>query len=146
MTKPVSSLPEADSDDADRFGHERKERVESATSERNSGAESPCGKRKMAPAAASLPYASPILIAPATNSLIVLFYAHFTPVISSPDYSAAPSLWREMDNFALRSSYANAGKKLLLNRHKMRRQKGMLNEAYIKKNPAVLPGSSEVRL
>ena len=94
----------------------------------------------MALAAASLPWASPTLTVSATNSLIVLFYAHLTPVIPSPAYSAAPSLWREMDNLSLASSYANAGKKLLLNRHKTRHGIGMLNDPYTKKSPAVLPG------
>ncbi len=139
-------LPEADSDNADRFENEKKERFGSATSERSSGAASPCGKRKMASAAASSPYASPILTVPVTNSLIVLFYAHPTPVIPSPAYSAAPSLWREMDNFTVGSSYSNAGKKLLLNRHKMRRGNGMLNDPYIKKSPTILPGFPEAHL
>lgn len=46
----------------------------------------------------------------------------------------------------MRSSYANAGKKLLLNRHKMRRGNGMLNDPYIKKSPTILPGFSEAHL
>jgi len=45
-----------------------------------------------------------------------------------------------MDNFSLASSYANAGKKLLLNRHKTRQGNAMLNDPYTKKSPAVLPG------
>ena len=94
----------------------------------------------MEPAAAALPEASSILTVPATNSLIVLFYTHPVPVIPSPAYSAAPSLWREMDNLAPRSSYANAGKKLLLNRHKMRRGTIMLNDLYIKKKPGNFAG------
>ncbi|CCM75441.1 hypothetical protein BN77_2594 [Rhizobium mesoamericanum STM3625] len=94
----------------------------------------------MEQAAAALPEASSIVSVPVTNSLIVLFYTHLVPVIPSPAYSAAPCLWREMDNLALRSSYANAGKKLLLNRHKTRRGNVMLNDPYIKKSPAILPG------
>jgi hypothetical protein len=51
-----------------------------------------------------------------------------TLVISSPANSAAPSLWREMDKFAPPTSYANGRKKVLLNRHKTRREDGMIND------------------
>ncbi|QWW69269.1 hypothetical protein [Rhizobium sp. WYJ-E13] len=40
---------------------------------------------------------------------------------------AAPSLWREMDKFALPTPYANHRKKVLLNRHKTGREDGMIN-------------------
>ncbi|WP_164895962.1 hypothetical protein [Rhizobium hidalgonense] len=54
-------------------------------------------------------------------------YTHRKSAISLPANIGAPSLWREMDEFARGTSYANRRKKVLLNRHKTGPANGMIN-------------------
>jgi hypothetical protein len=58
---------------------------------------------------------------------MLLFTRTVSLSISSPANSAAPSLWREMDNFTPLPPYANRRKKVLRNRHKTGSENGMIN-------------------
>lgn len=135
VTKRETSLPKAGPDSGNTVEREENERLENAAVERRFPAETACTAGETIKAAATSPHVMPVSSAFTEKRPILLFYAHPMPVIPSPDITAAPSLWREMDNSYWSSSYANTQKKLLLNRHKLTRQQSMLNGARTKKSP-----------
>jgi hypothetical protein len=98
VTKRETSLPKASPESGNTVEREEIERLENAAIERRFPAETPCKTGETSEAAATAPHLMSVFFTLTEKRPILLFYAHPMPVIPSPDITAAPSLWREMDN------------------------------------------------